>query len=90
MKAMGPQADHRVQNLLRIAVRFKRERDRARDERDEFAAQTRGELKASYPLGGQGTVVWALVWLPSRNAKVAAKGKPPCGHVWGRRSPVGW
>ncbi len=39
---------------------------------------------------GHGTVVVALVVVPSRNVKVAANGKPPCGQWVGRSSPSGW
>jgi hypothetical protein len=39
---------------------------------------------------GQGTVALAWAWVPSRNAKDAANGKPPRGQRSGRRRPSGW
>jgi hypothetical protein len=63
---------------------------------NELARATNGgkvrPLRCFYCLvrwAGQGTVAWALAWVPSRKAKVAAKGNPPWGQVRGRRIPLG-
>ena len=39
---------------------------------------------------GQETFLSAVIVVPSAKVKLAANGKPPCGHLWGRSIPLGW
>jgi hypothetical protein len=61
-----------------------------REALDSVCSASRSAQRRWWRPRGQGTVVGAFAWVPSRKVRVAVKGKPSWGQLLGSMIPLGW